>query len=35
MTKDKDGNLKMKTMRDIMDPEVSEKNLPDNILHVF
>ena len=35
MTKDTNGNFQMKSMREILDPEVSEENLPENILHVF
>jgi hypothetical protein len=33
MEKDREGNYKMKDMRDIMDPSV--KKLPDNLIHCF
>ena len=35
MIKDRDGNLKMKNLKDIMDPDADPKNTPDNMLHIF
>lgn len=35
MTKDREGNFKMIPLRDIMDKDVKDSDVPDNILHVF
>jgi hypothetical protein len=35
MEKDRDGKWKMKSINDLMDKGIPEKNLPKNILHLF
>lgn len=35
MEKDRQGNWKMKTMRELMDASVEDKDVPKNCLHLF
>lgn len=35
MVKDKEGNLKMKNIRDLMDSSVADIDVPQNLLHLF
>lgn len=35
MVTDREGNLKMKNIRDLMDSSVAEIDVPQNLLHLF